>query len=81
MQVALALVVHWSMRLSRNILLCVGSMRGVLTLVSFFGCSICRDVEVNEVYLGLGVCVIRVEEEECVIRVFRVCEVVTSALL
>ena len=33
------------------------------------------------VIAGLSVSVVRVEEEECVILVFRVCEVVTSALL
>ena len=53
----------------------------VLTLVSSFGCSLCRDDRDNEVYLSLSVSVVRIEGEECVVLVFRVCEVVASALL
>jgi hypothetical protein len=72
--------VRWSRGLARNILVCVVDSMHVLTLVSSFGCSICRDDRDNEVYLSLSVSIVWVEEE-CVILVFRVCEVVTSALL
>ena len=73
--------VRWSRGLARNILLCVVDSMHVLTLVSSFGCSICRDDRDNEVYLGLSVSIVRVEGEECVVLVFCVYEVVTSALL
>ena len=65
MRVALILVMRWLRGLVRNIFLCVaGSTRGVLTLVSSFGCSICRSLEVVDVCLVLGVSVARVGKEE-----------------
>jgi hypothetical protein len=62
-------------------LVCAVDSMHVLTLVSSFGCSVCRDDRDNEVYLGLSVSIVRVEGDECVILVLRVYEVVTSALL
>ena len=53
----------------------------VLTLGSSFRYSLCCDDRDDEVYVSLIVSVVRIEGEECVDLVFRVFEVIASALL
>ena len=73
--------VRWGGDLAQHILNCVVGSMHVLTLVSSFRCSLCCDDRDDEVYVSLSVSVVRIEGEECVDLVFRMFEVIASALL